>query len=46
MVIVRIDEKQVTNPEDFETIRLALSEAHNEREFSGLSPCDCQGSPE
>ena len=27
-VMVRIDEKQVTNPEDFETIRLALSEAH------------------
>ena len=27
-MIVRIDEKQVTNPEDFESIRLALSEAH------------------
>ena len=27
-VMVRIDEKQVTNPEDFENIRLALSEAH------------------
>ena len=27
-MIVRINEKQVTNPEDFENIRLALSEAH------------------
>lgn len=37
-VMVRIDEKQVTNPEDFENIRLALSEAHMNANFPDYRP--------